>query len=122
MIQELFVYGTLLTGEDQAGLLGQASRIPATTRGTLWGLPAGYPALAGGHGVVHGELVTLADRRLLEILDRYEGVDEGLYRRVRIDVLVGLRTQIAWAYRMENPRARGGRLLRSGRWRSLRNP
>jgi gamma-glutamylcyclotransferase (GGCT)/AIG2-like uncharacterized protein YtfP len=69
---------------------------------------------------VHGELVAVPSDRLLGLLDSYEGVDEGLYRRVEIDVTVGLRSQRAWAYVMDDPRARGGRLLRDGRWPGVR--
>jgi gamma-glutamylcyclotransferase (GGCT)/AIG2-like uncharacterized protein YtfP len=90
-------------------------------RGALWRLPAGYPALClEGDDLVHGELVDAPDPRRLALLDRYEGVDEGLYRRARVEVVVGLRPMSAWAWVMEDPRARGGRRLPDGRWRSLR--
>lgn len=120
MNTSLFVYGTLMQGQAQDGLLAGLPRTAASTRGTLWDLPAGYPALSGGTEVVHGELVTGLDERLLELLDRYEGVDEGLYERVEIELSVGLRAEAAWAYVMEDPRRRGGRRVPSGRWQPTR--
>ena len=105
---------------DQGALLGDAERIPATTRGTLWGLPAGYPALSAGAETVHGELVLLAHPQILGVLDRYEGVDQGLYRRVEIEVTARSRPHTAWAYVMDHPRSRGGRRIWSGRWTATR--
>ena len=117
----LFVYGTLMSGHDQAGLLGTLHRSTATARGRLYSLPAGYPALClGDASVVHGELVQSPDARLLRLLDQYEGVSEGLFRRCTADVTVGLRRVKAWVYVMDRPEERGGRHLKSGRWRSIR--
>jgi len=116
----VFVYGTLMEGQSQEGLLSGLERTAATTRGSLWDLPAGYPALASGHDVVHGELVAGVEPRRLVLLDAYEGVDEGLYKRVEIEVQVGLRAEAAWAWLMDDPRSRGGRRLRSGRWHPTR--
>jgi len=117
----LFVYGTLMSGEAQGPLLGSSARRAASVRGTLFALPAGYPALvAGGTGRVHGELVDPPDERMLQLLDTYEGVPEGLFARVEVDARVGLRTVRAWAYTMDVARARTGTLVRSGRWQALR--
>jgi gamma-glutamylcyclotransferase (GGCT)/AIG2-like uncharacterized protein YtfP len=117
----LFVYGTLMTGASQAGLLAGLGRTTAMVRGSLWSLPAGYPALClEGDDRVHGELVDPPSPRLLELLDRYEGVDEGLYRRVRVEVIVGLRPGTAWAWVMDAPRLHGGRAIPEGRWRAVR--
>lgn len=121
MTTSLFVYGTLMRGAAQAGLLGRSKRSPATTRGSLWDLPAGYPALSAGTDLVHGELVELDDARVLHVLDTYEGVPEGLYTRTEVDVLVGLRSERAWTYMMSDPRARGGRRLPDGRWTPIRS-
>jgi gamma-glutamylcyclotransferase (GGCT)/AIG2-like uncharacterized protein YtfP len=121
MGRPLFVYGTLKTGEDQAALLGALPRRRAWTRGSLWALPAGYPALVpGGDGRVEGELVDPPDERLLGLLDGYEGVDEGLFERVVVPVVVGLRSFEAWAYTLDEARAKAGRRIASGRWRALR--
>lgn len=116
-MKPLFVYGTLLEGGPAAALVGPAPRRPATVRGTLYQLPAGYPALAlRGNGLVHGELVELADPAVLRVLDHYEGVDDGLYQRVEVEAVVGLRRVPAWAWVQDDPRLRGGRPLPSGRW------
>lgn len=120
MSDKLFVYGTLKTGGGQEAMLGDVSRVAATTRGTLWDLPAGYPALGPGAAEVHGELVELPHPSALSVLDRFEGVDEGLYERVMIDVVSKGQTERAWAYVMERPRARGGRRIPGGRWRANR--
>jgi gamma-glutamylcyclotransferase (GGCT)/AIG2-like uncharacterized protein YtfP len=121
MTLPLFVYGTLRTGESQAPLLGTLERRPAWVRGQLYALPAGYPAVVlGAEGRVHGELVAAPDERLLALLDRYEGVDEGLYERVQCEVHLGLRSALGWVYAMSASRARSGRLVRDGRWRSTR--
>lgn len=121
MTLPLFVYGTLRTGEPQAALLGALPRVPAWVKGALYALPAGYPAMVlGAEGRVRGELVDAPEERLLRLLDRYEGVDEGLYRRVACEVHVGLRVVSGWTYAMEAARARTGRLVPDGRWRRSR--
>lgn len=117
----LFVYGTLLQGQVQAALLEGCPRTEATVRGTLYRLPAGYPALSlRGNGVVHGELVTLRNEGQLRVIDHYEGVEELLFQRVQVDVVIGLRRLPAWAYVMDDPRLRGGREVPDGRWRAVR--
>jgi gamma-glutamylcyclotransferase (GGCT)/AIG2-like uncharacterized protein YtfP len=117
----LFVYGTLMSGAERAALLQGLGRRPATVRGTLYDLPAGYPALVlVGSGRVHGELVDAPDVRLLGVLDTYEGVADGLYDRVAVDVTVGLRTERAWTYVLDVARARNGRIVAGGRWRAPR--
>jgi gamma-glutamylcyclotransferase (GGCT)/AIG2-like uncharacterized protein YtfP len=117
----MFVYGTLMSGGDRAELLRGLARRVATVRGTLYDLPAGYPALVlDGGGRVHGELVDPPDARLLGVLDAYEGVAEGLYDRVAVDAKVGLRTMRAWTYVLDAPRARNGRIVRGGRWQAPR--
>ena len=121
MSDALFVYGTLMTDGGQAGLLRGLKRAPAKVRGQLFRMPAGYPALVlGGREWAHGELVHDVDAARLALLDQYEGVDEGLYARVRAEVVVGVRPITAWTYVMEAPHRRGGRLLSDGRWRRVR--
>ena len=46
--------------------------------------------------------------QLLLLLDRYEGVHEGLYERREVDVLVGLTRQVAQVYVGIEPEQRGG--------------
>lgn len=120
MNTSLFVYGTLMQGQDQEGLLSGLERTAATTRGTLWDLPAGYPALGPGSDRVHGELVAGIEPGRLAVLDDYEGVAQGLYQRVEIEVTVGLKAHVAWAYVMEDPRRQGGRRILTGQWQPRR--
>jgi len=115
---DLFVYGTSLRGQPQGGLLARYKRIPATVRGRIYQLKEGFPALTlTGDAVVYGELVVGVDLRLLRLLDRAEGVEQGLFARVPVDVAIGLRRQNAEAYVMTDPQKRGGRAIQSGRWR-----
>jgi gamma-glutamylcyclotransferase (GGCT)/AIG2-like uncharacterized protein YtfP len=116
----LFVYGTLMGGAPQGALLAGLRRSPATVRGRLYAMPAGYPALVlGGAARVSGELVQGVDPNRLVVLDRYEGVDDGLYERVQVEVDVGLERVSAEAYVMDHPERRGGRLVADGRWRRV---
>ena len=118
----LFVYGTLMSSGPQGALLSHLARVPARTRGELWALPAGYPALvlSSAPSFVHGELVAPPGDRVLQLLDLYEGVADGLYRRQVIDVVVGPTSEFAWAYVMDAGRARTGVRLPHGRWHSAR--
>jgi gamma-glutamylcyclotransferase (GGCT)/AIG2-like uncharacterized protein YtfP len=115
----LFVYGTLAASGPEGALLAHLPRAPAHTRGELWALPAGYPALVVRPGittVVYGERVDPPDERLLAVLDTYEGVSEGLYRRVVLEVVCDGRVGPAWAWIMDLARARTGVRLPEGRW------
>lgn len=105
----LFVYGTLRTGGPAAKLLGGLGRAPARARGVLYRMPAGYPALRPStESWVDGELVDPPGTVRMGLVDRYEGVDEGLYRRARMVVECRGRPVHAWVYVMDDPVARGG--------------
>ena len=117
----LFVYGTLLAGQPEQGMLAGLRRESATVMGRLYHLPAGYPAIVlGGDDHVQGELVFGVTAPMLAVLDRYEGIDEGLYRREIVRAWLPLRRCQAYIYTMDDPERRGGRWIRSGRWRSAR--
>jgi len=119
----LFVYGTLCTGEDNAGLLAGLPVQEARVRGHLFRLPAGYPALvADSAGTwVRGELVTLDGEVRLGVLDHLEGVGQDLFQRVSLPVAVDGRTVVAWAYVMDRAqvRERTGVRVDHGDWRRL---
>lgn len=116
----LFVYGTLMSGEARAGMLGDLRRTRAHIRGRLFHLPAGYPGVVlDGENRVYGELIDPPDARLLAMLDVVEGVQDGLFRRERVRVTVGLRTEHAWAYVTDADKVVDGRHLERGRWRSV---
>ena len=122
-MKPLFVYGTLLSTEHRAGFLESCSRTRATTEGILWRLPAGYPALQPTTDLtatVHGELVTPIHPGLLTVLDLYESVETGPYRRVLVPVSVPGRKDLvlAWAYVVARPERHGGVRIPNGRWRS----
>lgn len=75
----LFVYGTLQWSFQNryARQLRRHGTIvgAATARGNLW-LVADYPGMTEGPRWVHGELYFLrSPRKLLKMLDRYEGVE-----------------------------------------------
>lgn len=97
----VFVYGTLMPGHLRWEVLAPHAdeHRPATVTGVLWDTGRGWPALqvaadlVAASGVesrtVPGRLVGLADRaadRVLATLDDIEGVDRGLYRRVRLPI------------------------------------
>jgi gamma-glutamylcyclotransferase (GGCT)/AIG2-like uncharacterized protein YtfP len=115
----LFVYGTLMTGGGQEHLIGPSKRTEAVATGTLYRMAAGYPAMGAGVGPVHGELVEGVSDEVLTLLDRYEGVSEGLYARLTVDVRGRIGVVRAWCYVMSDPEARGGIRIPSGRWRSV---
>ncbi|NUC70791.1 gamma-glutamylcyclotransferase [Haloterrigena sp. SYSU A558-1] len=82
----VFVYGTLTDPERVASLLedgpGEYEFVgPATLEG-LHRVDGRYPTLVPG-GSADGRLLSV-DEPALERLDRYEGVDRGLYVRVAV--------------------------------------
>lgn len=120
-VDRLFVYGTLMTGEVRADLLGRATKVvSATTSGRLYHLRYGYPALIDvDDGEVEGELVVVPDLedRLVE-LDDYEGE---LYRRVVRAVRTAEGITQAWCFVVDERAEAGlvadGALRVRGRWR-----
>jgi gamma-glutamylcyclotransferase (GGCT)/AIG2-like uncharacterized protein YtfP len=111
----LFVYGTLRSGGGAAGLLHGCERVgTGTVAGTLYDLGA-YPALVlDGEGRVEGE-VWRCPAEALARLDEYEGVPEGVYRRVAVQV----GGTDCWTYVAGptlEPRLTPERRIRSGRW------
>lgn len=120
-VVRLFVYGTLMRGQAQDGLLAGFPARAGATRGRLWLHPAGYPVLVadpGGRRIM-GELVELADPSRLRVLDLYEGTTDGLYQRVELPVELEGQVLTAWAYTMrpEQVRARGLSPLDLTDWR-----
>ncbi|WP_247002578.1 gamma-glutamylcyclotransferase family protein [Halosolutus gelatinilyticus] len=83
----VFVYGTLTDPTRVEGVLGPAVETPWRFVGSarldgLRRVDGRYPTLAPG-GSVDGRLLAV-DESGLERLDRYEGVDRGLYVRVAV--------------------------------------
>ncbi|MGE5404125.1 MAG: gamma-glutamylcyclotransferase family protein, partial [Candidatus Saccharibacteria bacterium] len=72
----LFVYGTLMRGFPNHRLLqGHILQIePAVMKGQIYHLPAGYPMVMAGPGLVHGEAAQVKSTAELWLkLDRLEG-------------------------------------------------
>lgn len=128
----LFVYGTLLSGDTGAGgraqrdRLGRESRVlgPASVSGRLYHLGR-YPGLVldgGPDDVVHGELLELTTPvTTLAWLDDYEGIVPGdhphnEYERGVIDVTrASGERAAAWSY-VYRQSTTGKRLIETGRW------
>jgi len=131
----IFIYGTLCSGERNAGLIARAlaAQQPATFAGTLRvmlndGYP--YPCLQAGSGPVVGSLVTLHEAlydEALARLDRLEDYlpesDRGLYLRRIVEVNAKDGPAKAWTYLWNGPPPNGP-LLEDGdfcRWNRARN-
>ncbi len=119
----LFVYGTLLPGEERWPFLAPVvigQGVPDTASGDLYDTGLGYPAARfGSAGTIIGQTFTLlgtADDRALSELDVIEGAVAGLYRRTTIVTGNGVG---AWAYEYGS----GLSLTRiaSGSWVELRS-
>jgi gamma-glutamylcyclotransferase (GGCT)/AIG2-like uncharacterized protein YtfP len=81
----LFVYGTLRARSRAATLLRHCERVgTGTVKGTLYDIDGAFPALMlYGDTVVRGEVWRCPAATLLT-LDEYEGVNEGLFRRIAV--------------------------------------
>jgi gamma-glutamylcyclotransferase (GGCT)/AIG2-like uncharacterized protein YtfP len=127
----VFVYGTLKPGGvGYRQFLQQYSvqATPAQTRGRLYDLPAGYPAMTLGDGWVQGVLLTIPEPSLLAKLDNYEDYHperadaENLYYRAEIEVFgtgtSPLSLGLSWVYLMQPSGVEdlGGRWLENGDW------
>lgn len=90
VIDKIFVYGTLLRGEErscymQGCSLSRILEVP----GSLYDTGRGYPAALfddRSDAAVSGELYVMEDpASKIEELDRVEGIESGLFRRSRIN-------------------------------------
>jgi gamma-glutamylcyclotransferase (GGCT)/AIG2-like uncharacterized protein YtfP len=92
----LFAYGTLGPRNARDSALG--GWVPDAVRGRLFDLGP-YPALvdldAPDAGWVEGDVRPVSRRELVERLDPYEGVPEGLYRRASTITRAG---RHVWVY------------------------
>ena len=99
----LFAYGTLAPGSR--GEAARAGWEPDMVRGRMFDLGP-YPGLVGvddegtGAGWVAGFVRAVDGAELSGRLDEYEGVSEGLYRRVRTTTKGGRRV---WVYVYARP-------------------
>ena len=118
-LQHVFVYGTLLAGEERGHVLDACERRPAAISGQLVDLGRDYPGLVPGEATVHGELVRLPGDAMLARLDGIEGFHahtspNNLYRRGFVKVRWGDEFVWAWTYYWNGV---DGRPLPGGDWR-----
>ncbi len=99
---DLFVYGTLMDPERVRGLLGhpldgEAATLAGYRRATLARLPYPFAVPQAGEAI-DGVLLRRLSAEDVARLDRYEGVDDGLFvrREVRVETAAGPAT--AWIY------------------------
>jgi gamma-glutamylcyclotransferase (GGCT)/AIG2-like uncharacterized protein YtfP len=79
---DVFVYGTLTDATQAAAVLDDFRYVGAATLSGLHRVEGRYPTLAPG-GSVAGRLLRTDE---MGALDRYEGVDRGLYVRVSVPI------------------------------------
>ena len=115
MIDHVFCYGTLMSGESRSALIDTVVKVEmrdrAVTRGRLYDLGR-FPAMtaaSSGNEIVHGELVRV-DRikKLLAVLDRIEGfhgygATNSLFERRIVWTKSEDWNVLAWVYLMEHP-------------------
>ena len=119
-LQHVFVYGTLLAGEERGHVLEVCERRQATVTAQLVDLDRGYPGLVPGEALVHGELVRLPDDAMLARLDGIEGFHahtspNNLYRRGFVQVRCDGEDVWAWTYYWNGVDL--GEAIPSGDWR-----
>ncbi|MFQ4139566.1 gamma-glutamylcyclotransferase [Nodosilinea sp. PGN35] len=124
----LFVYGTLKPGERAFARLCEPFAIAAQaaqTRGRLYHLPLGYPAMTLELGWVRGVLLTFPSAQSLTAIDAFEEYypdcpETSEYQRRLHPVydLDQLCLGLAWAYTMDLDRVHRlrGRWLPQGHW------
>lgn len=102
----IFVYGTLKRGEkshrELSGIKGVRFVGEARIKALLFQLPrADYPGAVptAEDKYVYGQLFSIQDpERTLKALDKFEEVDEGLFRRKMVDAWAGSKRTRAWTY------------------------
>lgn len=126
---DVFVYGTLKPGYANHATCCEGkiiSSTPAYTRGNLYELPMGYPAMTPGNNRVFGVLLRFNDDKILTSLDCLEDYQEhrsqalNQYYRSWVTVYDFNDQAIAqaWAYYMTSTRVQSyqGIELVSGCW------
>ncbi|MDJ0725329.1 MAG: gamma-glutamylcyclotransferase [Prochloraceae cyanobacterium] len=128
---KFFVYGTLKPGEINYKLYCQGLVVEeklALTKGLLFDLSLGYPAMMEGEGWIKGYLLTFKEKSILDTLDRLEDYQEkrspseNEYYRKLIAIYNPELIEIgqAWGYFMNSEKIKQfqGIRLFSGCWKS----
>ena len=122
-MEKLFVYGTLMRGEERDGLVVHLKAEAATVRGHLWRASAGYPALVlNPQGPkISGEVLDIPNPALFQILDLYEGISEELYHRKLVEKETQNGTCEAWVYVMNSLQLKRSKCtpIKTTDWRTL---
>lgn len=127
---KVFVYGTLKPGEDNYTRFCEGKVISSQkcwTKGQLFLLPVGYPAMITGKDKVQGFLLTFRDESILNKLDRLESYNSknspemNIYQRQKTMVYDDFSNEVlgnVWAYFMSKERLKNshGVLIPSGSW------
>lgn len=121
MVNKIFVYGTLLSGEVRHSLIQELTDgifTPGIALGELLNFGA-WPGMISGDGVVIGELYTLTDvDQALDVLDVIECVSIGLFRREVVDILSDDGVDEAWVYFFnDTDMEKLGKIIESSNWR-----
>lgn len=119
VVDRIFVYGTLRTGQTARSLIANhvARWVPARTSGQMFAFPMGYPGLVDeGDGRIVGELVWLTElAAAFALLDAYEGDD--FVRILKRVWLADGAEDWAWCYVLANPsNASLGEPIPDGDW------
>ena len=118
----LFVYDTLRTDEAEEGLLAAFPKHSAQVKGKLFKLAGGYPVLVPDPDGrwIQGELVDI-HTGVLTVLDLYENVSGGLYRRAAVQARLaqGMVSCLAYVLRADDVRARRAIPLDTDDWRRI---
>lgn len=114
---KVFVYGTLLTGERNAGWARDARRTRAWAKGTLYDTGCGFPAFVNeGETKIIGELLTVDDAGIAS-MDRLECYPR-LYRREEIDVFLERGGRVRALVYIMNSLPKAAKLIEGGDWRN----
>ena len=123
VIEHLFVYGTLMSGEVRYEELTPyiESKEDANMRGILYDLRS-YPGVKVGEGIVHGELIKmndvescLNDMDLIEGFNGYE-TNNSLYERTIVPIHTNNGVHWAWTYVYSGHVEENNR-IENGRWK-----
>lgn len=129
MAKRVFVYGTLMSGEENHHILKDRSKLlgEGVISGTIYEMPGNYPALIEDEGIVRGELFEFEDEDVLKQLDRIEGYygkgKKNLYDRERRDIIMADGKFIecwVYIYRNKETAKKKGAFIPGGNWKEYK--